>query len=123
METCPLSFQLIEPKANNQPVDWDKVAFFRKEVEKTVELLDKVWLKDRHFLCGNDISVADIQGVCKLTQLNAVHEEKLFEDNPVVKAWVNRIRKRLQPHFDEASQMTYRTREMYPKIAQQLARL
>ena len=48
-----------------------------------MELLDKVWLKDIHFLCGNDISVADIQGVCELTQLNAVHEEKLFEDSGV----------------------------------------
>ena len=54
---------------------------------------------------------------------NILPQATPVEDNPVVKAWVNRTRKGLQPHFDEANQMTYRTREMYPKIAQQLARL
>ena len=74
-------------------------------------------------MCGNDISVADILGVCELIQLYAVHEEKLYEDNPVVKAWFDRVKERLQPHFDDAHKMTYRTREMYPMIAQQLAKL
>ena len=116
-------FQLIEPKAKNEPVDWDKVAMFRTEVEKTVGYLENVWLKDRPFLCGNELSVADILGICELMQLNAVHEEKLYEDNAVVKAWADRVKQRLQPHFDEAHKMTYRTREMYPSIAKQLAKL
>lgn len=116
-------FQLIEPKAKNEPVDWDKVAMFRTEVEKTVGYLENVWLKDRPFLCGNEISVADILGICELMQLNGVHEEKLYEDNAVVKAWAERVKKRLQPHFDEAHKMTFRTREMYPTIAKQLAKL
>ena len=96
---------LIEPKAKNEPVDWDKVAMFRTEVEKTVGYLENVWLKDRPFLCGNELSVADILGICELMQLNGVHEEKLYEDNAVVKAWADRVKKRLQPHFDEAHKM------------------
>jgi hypothetical protein len=41
---------LIEPKAKNEPVDWDKVAMFRTEVEKTVGYLENVWLKDRNII-------------------------------------------------------------------------
>ena len=96
---------------------------FRHEVTKTVDYLEKVWLKDRPYLCGNDISVADLLGICELMQLYGVHEEKFYESNATVKAWMERVKQRLQPHFDEAHTMTYRTREMYPTIVKQLAKL
>lgn len=114
---------LIEPKALSRPVEWDKVELFRTEVKKTVKLLENVWLKDRPFLCGQEISVADILGICELMQLYGINEEYLYEENYVVKAWMERVKERLQPHFDEAHKMTYRTREMYPMIKEQLAKL
>ncbi|CAG2209166.1 GST [Mytilus edulis] len=114
---------LIEPKALSRPVDWDKVEQFRTEVKKTVKFLENVWLKDQPFLCGQEISVADILGICELIQLYAVNEEYLYEENSVVKAWMDRVKERLQPHFDEAHKLTYRTRDMYPMIKEQLAKL
>ncbi|XP_046568604.1 LOW QUALITY PROTEIN: glutathione S-transferase theta-1-like [Haliotis rubra] len=103
---------LILPRATNEPIDMGKVEKCRKNVRSVVTGLEKYYLKSQPFLCGNDISIADILGSCELLQLHAVHEENLYESSPVVKAWMQRVRERLQPTFDDASKMVYRTREV-----------
>ena len=87
-----------------KPVKWDEVKRYQKELQKTVKFIDTYFLKDQPFLCGNDISVADIQALCELMQLIAIGDESLYESNPKVKSWAERVKARLQPHFDECFQ-------------------
>ncbi|XP_046351438.2 glutathione S-transferase theta-3-like [Haliotis rufescens] len=103
---------LIIPRAKNQPIDMGKVEKYRKLVRKAVTGIETHFLKSQPFLCGNDISIADILGACELMQLYAVQEENLYESSPTVKAWMQRVRERHQSVFDESSKMVYRARDV-----------
>ncbi|KAL3857555.1 hypothetical protein ACJMK2_012207 [Sinanodonta woodiana] len=117
-----MTFQhlLLIPLMRNKPVDQKKVERFKLGLAESLMYMETYFLKDQMFLCGDDISVADILGACELMQLNAVMEEKLYESNPVLDAWMKRVKARLQPNFDEAHQITYRTCEIYKKTKDNL---
>lgn len=88
-----------------------------------VKQLEKYFLHDNIYLCGRDITLADILGVCELMQLYGVSEESIWSSNHIVKAWMDRVKERLQPHFDDAHQIIYRTREIYKTLGPQLAKM
>lgn len=53
---------------SGKPVDERMLKFFQKGMEKTLDTINDVWLKDQKYLCGNTISVADLFGICELDQ-------------------------------------------------------
>ncbi|XP_046351435.2 glutathione S-transferase theta-3-like isoform X1 [Haliotis rufescens] len=99
-------------RAKNQPIDMGKVEKYRKLVRQSVTDIETHFLKSQPFLCGNDISIADILGACDLIQLYAVQEENLYESSPTVQAWMQRVRERHQSVFDESSKMVYRAHDV-----------
>lgn len=50
------------------PVDEEKVAELEKRMIITLDLIENVWLKNKKYLCGNEISIADIIGICEIDQ-------------------------------------------------------
>ncbi|RUS85730.1 hypothetical protein EGW08_006524 [Elysia chlorotica] len=119
---CASLFQnlLIIPKATGKPIDHAVADKFRKKVSSMVTQLEGYFLKDRKYLAGDEISIADIFGACELMQLFGCHEHGLFEKSPIIKAWMDRVRKDTNPHFDEAHKMIYRTNTLYKEIAAKL---
>ena len=84
---------------------------------QVIKHIDKYFLKGQKYIGGNDdVSVADLFAVCELMQLYPVYEEEIYESNPNVKAWMTRVKERLNPHFDEGHSVTYRTRDAYKKL-------
>lgn len=53
---------------SGKPVDERMLKFFQKGMEKTLDTINDVWLKDQRYLCGDTISVADLFGICELDQ-------------------------------------------------------
>ena len=100
-------FQVIEPRAMNKPVDKKKLGKFKAELEKTLDYLESYFLRDRHYLCGNDMTLADLLCICELQQPVA-SGHNIYAQRPVLKQWMERVRERLHPHFDEASKMIYK---------------
>ena len=80
-------------------------------MEKTIGYLENVFLKDQLYLCGDDITIADLLGVCELMQPMTAGED-IFQGHDKLKAYVERVQGRLQPHFDEAHKFIYRLRDM-----------
>lgn len=111
-----LIFQVIIPRETKKPVDWEQVNMFRKRVSYVVNHLDKSFLKDKPYLCGDEISIADLLCICELMQLNAVDEEHLYETNPNIKAWSERTKTRLSPEFEKSHQIVNRVRDMYKTV-------
>ncbi|XP_060067850.1 glutathione S-transferase theta-1-like [Ylistrum balloti] len=108
----------ILPRLRNKPIDWKKVEGFRKGVAITIRQTDEYFLKDnRPFLGGDEISIADLLGICEMMQLYACGEEKFIESNPNVNAWAERVKPKLAPYFDEANVMVYKVREHFLKTA------
>ncbi|KAK3084301.1 hypothetical protein FSP39_011299 [Pinctada imbricata] len=101
---------LMSGEPNSQEVE--KLERYNRKV---TQHLDKYYLKDHDFLCGNEISIADILCICELTQLYAVGKESLYMDNPKVAKWVDRVKRACGPSFDESHKLINRVRDSYLK--------
>jgi glutathione S-transferase len=99
--------QVIDPRMTGQPVDTAKLAKFQSELETTLDKIERIFLLDTTYLCGNDISIGDLLGICELMQPMAVGHD-VFKDRPKLAAWAKRVKERLNPHFDEANVMIYK---------------
>lgn len=112
---------MILPIAKQSKIDNKKVQRFKAELPKVITHIDEYFLRDSKFIGGSeDVSVADLLGVCELMQLYPVFEEEVYTSNPKVKAWMERVKEALNPHFDEGHAIIYRTREVYTKLGPQL---
>lgn len=45
-----------------------RVSEFKKRMKMTLGLIENVWLKDTPYLTGNEITIADLLGVCEIEQ-------------------------------------------------------
>lgn len=84
---------------------------FQAGLQKTLGYLEDVFLKDSLYVCGDDITIADILAVCELMQPLAAGED-IFKGHEKLEAYVERVKGRLQPHFDDAHKFIYRLRDM-----------
>ena len=95
-----------------KPINVDKLNKLRKELNTTVGTMEKVFLRDNLFLCGNEISIADLVACCEMMQPIACGE-KPYEGHSKLAAWHERVKARLQPQFDEVHSVLYRVGEKY----------
>jgi len=57
-----------------KPPKPEKVAELERHMSNCIDIIENVWLKDKPFLTGNTISVADIFCACELEQPRKLHE-------------------------------------------------
>lgn len=63
-----IHFQFLRPLLSGKPAREDGVPPLFKQMEIACDKMENIWLKDNKFLCGEDISVADLFGACELEQ-------------------------------------------------------
>ena len=85
-----------------RPANAEKVLEAKAELARAVNHIDEYFLKDKPFIAGDDISIADLVALTELSQLRGVHETAIYESNPKVKAWAKRVEEKTKPHFQEA---------------------
>ena len=79
-------------------------------LKKSLTRLNDHFLKDSKFIYGDEMSVADLQALCELTQ--SWMADKRFEDDyPNLKRWVADCQKELGEPFDEAHKFVYHARD------------
>lgn len=66
--THKCTFQVLWPSMNDKPVNEQRVARLEKKMISTLDLIENIWLKDKQFLCGDEISVSDIIAICEIDQ-------------------------------------------------------
>jgi len=104
--------KVIDPRMNNAPVDTVKLANFQSQLETTLDKIERIFLLDQPYLCGGDISIGDLLGICELMQPLSVGHE-VFNGRPKLEAWAGRVKERLGGDFDEAHAQIYKIREMF----------
>jgi len=57
-----------------KPPKPEKVTELESHMSNCIDIIENVWLKDKPFLTGNMISVADIFCACELEQPRKLHE-------------------------------------------------
>lgn len=61
--------QVLLPAASGAPVDQDRLDRALSELDATLGKLESMFLRRQPFLCGDDITVADLLAVCELMQV------------------------------------------------------
>lgn len=74
--------------------------------------MENIFLSDQPYLCGSDISIGDLLGICELMQ-PVIVGHKVFTNRPKLEAWAARVKERLRPHFDEAHMYVYIVEEQF----------
>ena len=99
-------FQFVIPMITGGGVHHSKVEEAEKRLQRSIKIIEGYFLADRKFLAGNEISIADLQGVCEFTQL-WMPKYEAYKTGSRIDRWVNDCKERLQPHFDDAHKMVY----------------
>lgn len=105
LETAPTRIDnfLGIPK---RPANEALVKTAKAELAEAVTHIADYFLEDKPFIVGDEISIADLSGVAELIGLQSVNEAGIYESNPVVAAWVNRVEERMKNHFKDCLEST-----------------
>ncbi|XP_054282304.1 glutathione S-transferase theta-1-like [Macrosteles quadrilineatus] len=97
---CAMYFQykVLRPVMSGKPADEKLVKFYYNGMQVVLDQLCNVWLKDRNYLCGDKISIADLLGLCELDQPRMAGYDP-GKDRPILKAYMERVRSDLEPHY------------------------
>lgn len=100
---CAMYFQYkyLIPLMKGETPNEARVSEFKKRMKMTLELIENVWLKDTPYLTGNEITIADLLGVCEIEQPRMAGYDARTE-YPKIAAWMDRVHQDLTPHYDEA---------------------
>ena len=79
-------------------------------LKRSIERFEGYFLKDHKFISSDEISIADLQAVCELTQIWVTGVDP-FEGKPRLAQWLADCQSALQPHFDEVHKVIYKIRE------------
>ncbi|KAF8763436.1 Glutathione S-transferase theta-1 like protein [Argiope bruennichi] len=97
--------RVITPLLQQTPVDEDKLQFYKKGFSKVLKDLEEGFLKDRPYISGNNISAADIFCACEIEQPLMIGYDALANATKV-KAWLEKVRKELEPYYSEVHGVT-----------------
>ncbi|KAG8192144.1 hypothetical protein JTE90_027787 [Oedothorax gibbosus] len=97
--------RVITPMLEQKPVNMDKMQFYKNGFVKALDDIENIFLKDRPYISGDTISVADIFCACEIEQPLMVGYNPL-EDFSKVNSWMKKVRKELDPYYTEAHKVT-----------------
>jgi len=106
---CSLYFLTtwLLPNLMGQSVDTKRVAEAKKQMESALDLITNVWLKEKPFIVGNEITVADLVAATEIEQL-VVTDYNPFEGRPTLKTWIELVKSKTSPHYEDAHKMIYK---------------
>jgi len=59
---------VLWPLITGRAANNERVAILENRMIENLNLLENIWLKDKPFLCGDEISVSDLVGACEVEQ-------------------------------------------------------
>ncbi|KAK3912178.1 Glutathione S-transferase theta-1 [Frankliniella fusca] len=101
---CAMYFQtrVLKPMLTGQPPSEKSLQMFTERMNTSLDNFENLWLGDgRPYLTGNQISAADIFAACEIEQV-AFGGHDPTKGRPKLGVWLERVRKDLSPHYQEA---------------------
>jgi len=93
--------KFLNPLMRGKPPNPKKVAELESRMNDCIDIIENVWLKDKPFLTGNTISVADIFCACELEQPRMAGYEPR-KGRPRLTVWMEKVATETSPHYQEA---------------------
>ncbi|XP_035591336.1 glutathione S-transferase theta-2 [Oncorhynchus keta] len=102
--------EVLLPHMTGQPADPLKVERALADLSDTLEKLENMFLKRQPFLCGDDISLADLLAMCELMQPLGGGRD-ILKDRPKLLSWKSRVQSALGDSFGKAHTVLYSLRD------------
>nr|XP_050860469.1 glutathione S-transferase theta-3-like [Vespula vulgaris]XP_050860479.1 glutathione S-transferase theta-3-like [Vespula vulgaris]XP_050860489.1 glutathione S-transferase theta-3-like [Vespula vulgaris] len=96
--------KFLKPLRTGKPSKPEQIKQYKAQMIDCLDLIENIWLKDKLFLTGNEISISDIFGACELEQLRLAGYDPRAEW-PGIKAWLERVQQETSPYYDEAHKL------------------
>ncbi len=72
--------------------------------------MENFFLKDKKFVAGDSISIADLQFMCEVTQY-WISKNDIYKGRPNMERWMKDCQKVLAAHFDTVFSKLYSVRD------------
>ena len=84
-------------------------------LKKSKDMMENYFLKDKKFIGGDQICIADLQAMSEFTQFWMVHIDPT-EGYPRIAQWMKDVQAAVGPAFDEVHKVAYDVRDqnMFP---------
>lgn len=102
--------EVLLPSQTGSPVDEARLIRAVSQLEDTLDQLESMFLGRQPFLCGDDISVADLLAVCELMQPLGGGRD-VMERRPQLQRWRSRVQAAVGEAFHQAHAVLYAVRE------------
>ncbi|KAG7282400.1 hypothetical protein CRUP_029721 [Coryphaenoides rupestris] len=104
--------EVLRPRLSGSPVDAVRLERALAVLTETLGLLESMFLKRQPFLCGDDITLADLLAVCELMQPLG-GDRDVLSDRPKLLQWRSRVQSALGESFDHAHSVLYKVRDNF----------
>ncbi|XP_038579587.1 glutathione S-transferase theta-2 [Micropterus salmoides] len=100
---------LLSAQSGSQ-VDEARLNRALSQLDDTLDKLESMFLRRQPFLCGDDITVADLLAVCELMQPLGGGRDVL-QQRPQLQRWRSRVQSAVGESFDQAHAVLYAVRD------------
>ncbi|CAN9512817.1 unnamed protein product [Ophioblennius macclurei] len=102
--------EVLLPSQTGVPVDKERLSRAVAQLDNTLDHLENMFLRRQPFLCGDDVSIADLLAVCELMQPLG-GDRDVLKDRPQLQRWRSRVKAAVGDAFDQAHAVLYALRD------------
>ncbi|XP_062272910.1 glutathione S-transferase theta-1-like [Scomber scombrus] len=102
--------EVLIPTQTSSQVDEVRLVRALSELDDTLDKLETMFLRRQPFLCGDDITVADLLAVCELMQPVGGARDVL-QQRPQLQRWRTRVQSAVGESFDRAHAVLFALRD------------
>ncbi|GAA6219209.1 glutathione S-transferase theta-1-like, partial [Lates japonicus] len=102
--------EVLLPAQSGSPVDAVRLIRALSQLDDTLDKLESMFLRRQPFLCGDDVTVADLLAVCELMQPLGGGRDVL-QARPQLQSWRSRVQSAVGDAFDRAHAVLYALRD------------
>ena len=95
--------QALAPKKHNQPRNEVLCSESLKTLRNSLDIIENYFLKDKKFIGGEEISIADLEFIGEVTQY-WIAGCNIYKGRPNMERWMEECQKVLSPHFEPVLQ-------------------
>ncbi|XP_070689831.1 glutathione S-transferase theta-2 [Pempheris klunzingeri] len=102
--------EVILPAQTGSPVDEGSLNRALSQLDDTLDKLESMFLRRQPFLCGDDVTLADLLAICELMQPLGGGRDVL-QQRPKLQLWRKRVQSAIGEPFDQAHAVLYSLRD------------
>ncbi|XP_040897558.1 glutathione S-transferase theta-2 [Toxotes jaculatrix] len=102
--------EVLLPAQSGSQVDEERLIRALSQLDDTLDKLESMFLRRQPFLCGDDITVADLLAVCELMQPVGGGRDVL-QDRPQLQRWRSRVESAIGDAFERAHAVLFALRD------------